>query len=467
MPSKYLIHTHEVPNRFRAITRSGVIVCAEKCMGCVTCVKKRCVYGVYQKRGLDPRQMLDSVDTLCKGCFRCVQGCPRELYQKSINPEYLSLGDAYWNPDIITRLWYQAETGKIPVSGAGYSGPFTGPGFDSMWTDMSEIVRPTRDGIHGREYISTAVSLGRKPDHLRFTETGELEEPFSAQLDIPIPILFQLGPFGYYSREALLGVAGAASRLGTVLVLPVTSITGSLKEMTDTVAPRFGHGADAVAFVRDTPGVRLVELQYSSSVIPEIKLIKKLMPGLVASVLLPLDEEITRPVLDIVEAGADVIHLAADMHGQEQASSSRFIKDVIRDVHMTLVEKGIRDQVTLLASGGFAMAEHVAKGILCGIDAVAIDLPLLIALGCRVCRRCTKGIPCPVEIDSAPTEWVRDRIINLIGAWHNQILEVMGAMGMREIQRLRGEIGRAMFFEDLDKEIFGSLGTWEEGYELG
>ena len=26
-----------------------------------------------------------------------------------------------------------------------------------MWTDMSEIVRPTRDGIHGREYISTSV----------------------------------------------------------------------------------------------------------------------------------------------------------------------------------------------------------------------------------------------------------------------------------------------------------------------
>ena len=71
------------------------------------------------------------------------------------------MGDAYFSPEIIARLWYQAETGKIPVSGAGYPGPFSGPGFDSMWTDMSEIVRPTRDGIHGREYISTAVDLGR------------------------------------------------------------------------------------------------------------------------------------------------------------------------------------------------------------------------------------------------------------------------------------------------------------------
>jgi hypothetical protein len=41
-----------------------------------------------------------------------------------------------------------------------------------MWTDMSEIVRPTRDGIHGREYISTAVDIGRKPAYLTF-ERGE------------------------------------------------------------------------------------------------------------------------------------------------------------------------------------------------------------------------------------------------------------------------------------------------------
>ena len=59
--------------------------------------------------------------------------------------------------------WNQADAGKIPVSGAGYRGRFHGPGFDSIWTDMSEIVRPTRDGIHGREYISTSVDIGPKP----------------------------------------------------------------------------------------------------------------------------------------------------------------------------------------------------------------------------------------------------------------------------------------------------------------
>ncbi len=83
--------------------------------------------------------------------------------------------------------WNQAKTGKIPVSGAGYGGVFAGEGFDSCWTDMSEIVRPTRDGIHGREYISTSVDLGRKPMFLAFDEQGEMLVAPSPLLEIPLP----------------------------------------------------------------------------------------------------------------------------------------------------------------------------------------------------------------------------------------------------------------------------------------
>jgi hypothetical protein len=46
---------------------------------------------------------------------------------------------------------------------------------------------------------------------------------------------------------------------------------------------------------------------------------------------------------------------------------------------------------------------------------------------------------------------------NLIGAWHSQLIEVLGAMGLREVRRLRGEVGRAMFYEDLERETFGSV----------
>jgi hypothetical protein len=36
-----------------------------------------------------------------------------------------------------------------------------------MWLDMSEIVRPTRDGIHGWEHIATTVEVGARPAFLR------------------------------------------------------------------------------------------------------------------------------------------------------------------------------------------------------------------------------------------------------------------------------------------------------------
>jgi glutamate synthase domain-containing protein 2 len=145
---------------------------------------------------------------------------------------------------------------------------------------------------------------------------------------------------------------------------------------------------------------------------------------------------------------------------------STAVKDVLRSVHRALIEEGIRDEMTLVASGGIAMAEHVAKAILCGADAVVIDFPILIALECRMCRRCVKGLSCPVEIEKAAAPWVASRVYNLFGAFHNQLLEVMGAMGIRDARRLRGEVGRAMFFEELDKPVFGNLGEVKEGYEL-
>ncbi len=74
-----------------------------------------------------------------------------------------------------------------------------------------------------------------------------------------------------------------------------------------------------------------------------------------------------------------------------------------------------------------------------------------------MCKRCAGGIACPVELESIDPVWGAKRIGNLFSGWHNQLLEILGAMGMREVRRLRGEMGRAMFYEDLEKE-FAHLG---------
>ena len=95
--------------------------------------------------------------------------------------------------------------------------------------------------------------------------------------------------------------------------------------------------------------------------------------------------------------------------------------------------------------------------MLCGADLTAIDIPLLVALGARIYEEPEKSLAIPEGLGKTPLPTVVQRIVNLIGAWHSQILEVMGAMGIRDIRRLRGETGRALFFEEIDKETFGKI----------
>jgi hypothetical protein len=156
-------------------------------------------------------------------------------------------------------------------------------------------------------------------------------------------------------------------------------------------------------------------------------------------------------------AGAEVIHILADGQGREQATSQpRFVKDRIREIHQALVKQGRRDRVSLIFGGGIALAEHVAKAIICGADAVAIERPLLIACECRICEPCLEEA-CPVDLGKSTPDWGRQRVVNLLAAWHGQLLEVLGAMGLRDVRRLRGEVGRAIFLEEIEKETFGRI----------
>lgn len=457
MPLKYHIPSAPMANRFPKITKSGVIAWEEGCLKCARCVKKDCVYKVYEKRELDERQMLDSLDSVCMDCFRCVQGCPNRLIQKGMNPTYKTLGDRYWTPEIISDLWFQAETGRIPVSGAGYGGPFSGIGFDAMWTDMSEIVRPTRDGIHGREYISTTVDLGRKLMMLNFNEAGEMLSVPPPLVEIPLPVIFDLLPWSPPKERIIRSMLKAAKMLGTFLTVRASDLE---QDMIPDLPNIMLHLDRQLAGIdrRLIETLRIIEIPYSKEALSIQQAIKETNPSVVTVIRLPLEPGSSARILELIRDGAEVVHLCADEHGLEKASNPLFIKDRIKEIHLQLVENGLRDQITLLAGGGIAMAEHMAKLIICGADALTIDIPLLVAMECRVCRRCKTGISCPVELDKIDPVWGSERIRNLMAGWHNQLLEILGAMGIREVRRLRGEMGRAMFFEDLEKEIFATMG---------
>jgi len=334
MPEKYMIHTKTTPHRFEAVTKSGVIAWEEGCLKCAVCVKKQCVYGVYDNRDLDARQMMDSIDNQCMNCFRCVQNCPKELMHKSINPEFKALGDFHWTPDIIARLWYQAETGKIPVSGAGYPGPFSGPGFDSLWTDMSEIVRPTRDGIHGREYISTAVDLGKTPRCLSFSESGELKEECPQVIDIPLPIILRIPSFGSISARTIEGWALAAKRLGTFLALSDEKIKRNMDSFRDHLVPIISPGK--VGYNTLSQRIRLVEMEWRDGWENTVKSVKASQPDALISIRLNISQGVEQKVLALVESGLSIIHLEASDRGRYMDDETLYLKDGLRSVQSVL-----------------------------------------------------------------------------------------------------------------------------------
>ncbi len=462
MPEKYHIETKKVLPRLPKVGKFGVVDWREDCAGCHNCVKKACVYDRYRQEAQYIKDIKD-VRTFffeCMGCFSCVQKCTKGLLSLTTNPAYERMGNGYFTPDIILTTWEQAENAAIPVSGAGYRGKFSGDGFDSMWTDMSEIVRPTRDGIHGREYISTAVDIGRKPSLLTF-EKGDLTSALPPLVDIPIPLIIDMLPAKYRFPQLIPVFVAVAVRTGTMAIIDWkdSGLLGAEKEknLSNVV---FYLGKDTSLppeeIIRKT---RLIEIGDSDNVEPRIKELKSINPGIVVAVRVDLDAQGEQRAIELAhQPTIEVIHVVSDINGNQiNVEKPGFIKDMMRNIHTSLVKDGIRDEITIISGGGIALAEHMAKQIICGADLVTVDLPLLIALECQLCQNCREGFACPVKIEDIDTDYAIGRMTNLIAAWHDQLIEVMGAMGMREVRRLRGETGRALFFEDLEEDTFGRL----------
>jgi hypothetical protein len=331
-----------------------------------------------------------------------------------------------------------------------------------MWTDMSEIVRPTRDGIHGREYISTAVDLGRKLNHLTFDAKGQLASNVPDTIDLPIPILFDI-PADNISPNIKEALVKAAVEINTCIIMPASEITLGFEKHIGNIIPCITP-TEIDRYEAILEKARLVAIKYSDTLLNDlpglIVKIKKLNQA-ITIIRVPAVKNVESIIAQLAHRGAEVIHIVADYRGRELNGSAgtegRLLKDIIRAAHLKLVEDSIRDEVTLITSGGIAMAEQVPKAMLCGADLTAVDIPLMVALGLRIFEEPEKLLIWPEGLDKISPSILTQRIVNLMGAWHSQILEMMGAMGIREVRRLRGESGRAIFFEEIDKDTFGKL----------
>lgn len=447
MYERYHIHTEVTPGRHKPVPKF-LVRRADNCINCGKC-ERACVYSAHKRDANDLRKMAEPDSMLCKNCFRCVVECPQRALSIKVNEEFKALGHGLWTPVRVTTMWGEAENAKIPVLGAGYRGLFSGPGFDAMWTDMSEIVRPTRDGIHGREFISTAVDLGRKPSYLTFDKEGRLTSPLGTIIDLPVPFLLDISRLEV--TEAMLrGIAGAASELGTLLVLPIDQVNKLCGEILPAmIVPILSKTSD---LDRLSPHVRMVEIEASDSWRSLLKDLKDQRPGMLVGVRIRSSPDLPANIDDMARE-ADVLHVLFEENGMD--ASGAYARDAMRKLHRHLVAVGLRDGVTIISSGGLAAAEMVPKSIICGADAVTLETALMVALGCHACAEC--GASCTSDIKNAPKEFVEQRVTNLCSAWRDQMLEMLGAMGIREVRRLRGETGRAIFQEDAHRDAFSDI----------
>jgi hypothetical protein len=453
MPSKYerfkietkpAPHVYRIPNKFDVSAKKARLAAMlvheafEYKLNKEVVLSRPCIYGVFGGRfgGFKP------LKHKCVGCMRCVQEYPHIMTVKH-SDSYKRLGDSFWTPEAVFTIWNEASTGKIPVKGMGYKGAFGGEGFDGIWTDMSEIVRPTRDGVYGREYISTSVDVGRKPTSVDF---GKIDRSPST-VEIPVPIIFDKTPAGNGAGRSAVGMA--AEKLGTFYI--------------SRSRTPFDFGpANLIPIIDEETIQDLVErpaaiVEYEAD---RADILEKLVSALPRSIIIarmPLREESAMVACKLVREGVHGLHLYADYHGQDYSKTSRHVSAALKEVHQELVKEGLRDQVTIIASGGITLAEHVPKAIICGADLVGIDTTVLVALQAEFKGETRDRMNCNMKPREIDPEWGAQRLVNLMGVWHDQLIEILSAMGMRDVRRLRGDIGRSMMDAELREQSFKGI----------
>ena len=432
------------PSRHPIVTPYRILR-SDRCINCGTCIEA-CIYDCHYRSEEDPRKLADPKDNCCRNCFACIIRCPREALSMHMNEEFLALGDETYTPALIQSILEQAELGKIPVSGSGYRGYFAGDYYDNIWTDMSEIVRPTRDGIHGREHISTTVTLGKMVSDLCgmvFDKDGNLKSHIPLNREIPVPVIFGLMPFSP-GQTAHTSLVMAASKLTTYLTIPAKDTTEELKDYYSHLLIRL-KPAEIEQFRSIIEWATIIEFDSEMDQIDGIARVREINPNVLTIINVSASKKVEKKVLELVRNGAETVHLSADISGQGRDGVT--LLDSLHATHTLLVEEGLRDRISLVASGGIAAAEHIPKTIIMGADAVVVDVPLLIAMDV------VKWVPdkdenrqlCWKENEELDPRWGASRVINLMLSWRDQLLEVLGAMGLRDVRRLRGETGRAIF----------------------
>jgi len=180
--------------------------------------------------------------------------------------------------------------------------------------------------------------------------------------------------------------------------------------------------------------------------------IQSINPRALISVKVSTPTDVDMVAVGSYYAGAHIIHLDGSYGGTGAAPDiakkniAMPIEYAIPKVHRFLRDEGIRDRMTLIASGGLRTAWDVAKAIALGADGVVIGTAELVALECIRCGACESGRGCPRGIATTDPvlsrqmdlEWATQRLINLFHAWAVQLQDILWRLGLRTVRDLVG-----------------------------
>ncbi|MDK2947726.1 Glutamate synthase domain-containing protein 2 [Methanolobus vulcani] len=461
----------------------------DQCMKCMRCVDN-CSYGVYRVE--DDKILIDS--RKCTACHRCISMCPRDAINLQERPvDYRS--HPLWTVEAREDVINQARTGKIILAGMGNAVDYPII-FDRLVLDACQVTNPSIDPL--REPMELRTYIGKKPSKLEFTKNNgdiDLKTKLSPNLKLDTPLMIGHMSYGAISLNAQLSLAKAVAKTGTFMG------TGE-GGMHEAIYPYQDHTIVQIASGRF--GVDIDYLERGAAI--EIKVGQGAKPGIGGHLpgekvcadvsctrMIPLGsdaispaphhdiysiEDLAQLVRSLKEATnwekpvfvkiAAVHNVAAIAAGIARSSADAVVIDgfkggtgaapkVFRDnvgipieaaiaaVDQKLNDQGIRNEVSIIASGGIRNSGDLAKSIALGADAVYIGTASLIALGCRVCGNCYRGL-CPWGIATQKPELVNridsdvgaENVANLIHAWTLELSELMGAAGLNSIESLRG-----------------------------
>jgi glutamate synthase domain-containing protein 2/ferredoxin len=468
------------------------------CISCGRCAEV-CPNGVHLKpEGY--RFVLRPQDHLCSGplCLEnghsCIDQCPQKALTMRRNPNADSIGDPRWSSDLILSTWHQAATGHPPPPHLEYRHGASGGGFDKLRFKF-EIAGLQEQGsareTEGSE-IDTGLDLNRRDDG-------------RPQVHIDIPVYGGGMSFGSVSMHTILGKARAAVAWNSFTCTGEGGYPDRLQPYDDHVITQVATGLFGVR-EETIQRVRIVEFKYAQGAKPglgghllgdkntpavarmreavagnalfspfpfhsvysvedhkkHLDWIKEVNPRCLVSVKVSTPTDVDMVAVGSYYAGAHIIHMDGSYGGTGAAPDiakkniAMPIEYAIPKVHKFLCNEGIREKVTLIASGGIRTAHDVLKAIALGADGVVIGTAEMVALGCVRCACCESGRGCPRGIATTDPElvalmsleWATQRLINLHNAWRIQMIDVLSRLGMKSIRELRGRIDVLCYLSD-------------------